>query len=103
MALDKIIYAVHPVAPEVKKEVNAQGFKLLDARFAPEGERIMDGQTGEEYKPAAAPLDLTREGIADMDKADLLDLLESHGWDGDKRLGVDKLREALIGIVFVGA
>lgn len=49
----------------------------------------------------AAPLDLTRDGIGAMDKPELLELLEAHGWDGDKRLGVDKLREALIGIVFI--
>ena len=46
---------------------------------------------------------LTREGIAEMDKADVLDLLEAHGWDGDKRLGVGRLREALIAIMFVDA
>lgn len=47
--------------------------------------------------------DLTREAIADMDKAEVLEWLDAHGWDGDKRLGVEKLRDALVAIVFVEA
>ena len=31
----KIAYEVHPVSPERKKELRAQGFKILDARFDP--------------------------------------------------------------------
>lgn len=50
----------------------------------------------------ADAIDLTREGIAAMEKPELLDLLDAHGWDGDKRLGVDKLRDAMTAIVFVG-
>lgn len=45
----------------------------------------------------------TREAIATMDKAEVLEWLDAHGWDGDKRLGVEKLRDALIGIMFVEA
>lgn len=44
----------------------------------------------------------TREAIAAMDKAEVLEWLEAHGWDGDKRLGVEKLRDALTAIMFVG-
>lgn len=58
----KIIYATHPLRPEIKAEAVASGCKIIDAAFAPEGERIMDGQTGEEVgaekpkaKPKAAP------------------------------------------------
>ncbi|WP_313349375.1 hypothetical protein [Paracoccus sp. (in: a-proteobacteria)] len=42
----KTIYATHPVRPEIKAWVLANGGRIIDARFAPEGERIMDGQTG---------------------------------------------------------
>ncbi|QDP54141.1 MAG: hypothetical protein GOVbin4685_1 [Prokaryotic dsDNA virus sp.] len=31
----KIAYEPHPVTPERKAELRAQGFKILDARFAP--------------------------------------------------------------------
>lgn len=44
----------------------------------------------------------TREGIAAMGKDELLELLDAHGWDGDKRLGVEKLRDALTEIMFIG-
>ncbi len=63
----------------------------------------LDEWASQGWAVEATPLDLTREGIAAMEKPELLELLEAHGWDGDKRLGVDKLREALTGIVFVEA
>lgn len=52
-------------------------------------------------QPVTKTDEFTRESIAAMNKADVLDLLDMHGWDGDKRLGVDKLRAALIDIMFV--
>lgn len=33
----KIHYEPHPVTPERKAELRAQGFKIVDAKFAPEG------------------------------------------------------------------
>lgn len=33
----KICYEPHPVTPERKAELRAQGFKIVDAAFAPEG------------------------------------------------------------------
>jgi len=33
----KIAYEPHPVSPDRKAELRAQGFKILDAVFAPEG------------------------------------------------------------------
>lgn len=36
MAQAEIIYEPHPVSPERKAELRAQGFKIIDARFAPE-------------------------------------------------------------------
>lgn len=32
---DKIAYEPHPVSPERKKELRAQGYKILDAVFKP--------------------------------------------------------------------
>ena len=31
----KIAYEPHPVSPERKAELRAQGFKIIDAQFAP--------------------------------------------------------------------
>lgn len=33
--MNEIKYLVHPVSPEEKAKVRAEGFKILDARFAP--------------------------------------------------------------------
>lgn len=54
----KTIYTTHPVDPEVKAEIRSKGGKIIDARFAPEGEEIIDGQTGaavKAEKPKADP------------------------------------------------
>jgi hypothetical protein len=37
---DKIKYLEHPVTPEEKKKYRDQGYKILDAKFAPKGERV---------------------------------------------------------------
>lgn len=96
MAFNGIAYEPHPVSPERKRELNAQGLKVVDARFAP------DGYFAELPEPQGDALDLTPDGVAAMDKPELLKLLEARGWDGDKRLGPEKLREALAAIVFIG-
>jgi len=36
----QIAYEPHPVTPERKAELRAQGFKIIDARFAPPGEAV---------------------------------------------------------------
>lgn len=35
MKLTKVKYVKHPVSPEAKRELNKQGYKVLDARFDP--------------------------------------------------------------------
>jgi hypothetical protein len=37
--MKKIIYEPHPVTPERKAELIAQGYKIIDAVFAPESEK----------------------------------------------------------------
>lgn len=56
---------------------------------------------GWEVPGVSDTLDLTREGIAKMPKADVIGLLEAHGV-GKPEGSVSDLREQLIGIVFVG-
>ena len=43
----KTIYEPHPVSPERKAELQAQGYRILDARFAPAEEKKVE--------PVAAP------------------------------------------------
>lgn len=83
----QIIYEPHPVTPERKAELVAAGYKILDARFAPE---------------QAAFDPFSREGIARMGKADVLDLIEAHGGKANKRKPVEALREDLAALMFVG-
>ncbi len=42
MAFSDIAYEPHPVTPERKRELNKQGFKIIDARFAPDDEAEPD-------------------------------------------------------------
>lgn len=34
---EKVIYEKHPVSPERKAELRQKGYKIIDARFAPDG------------------------------------------------------------------
>lgn len=61
MQTDKTIYATHPVTAEVKALVNRHGARIIDARFAPEGARIMDGQTGDPVEDQGDAVDPTPE------------------------------------------
>lgn len=47
--------------------------------------------------------ELTRESIAKMKKADVVDLLVLHGFDPDRRRSVAKLRNDLIAVMFIDA
>lgn len=33
--MEKVIYEPHPVTPERRAELRAQGYKIIDAQFAP--------------------------------------------------------------------
>lgn len=83
----EIRYEKHPVSPERKAELRKQGFKIIDARFAPKGE---------------ATDELTREGIAKMKRADVVEHLEAHGLtEGDcEGVKVGDLRDMLTNAVF---
>lgn len=35
----QIKYEPHPVSPERKKELHAQGYRIIDAKFAPKSEQ----------------------------------------------------------------
>lgn len=37
----EIIYVIHPVSPEQKEKLSAKG-RIVDARYAPEGAKILD-------------------------------------------------------------
>jgi hypothetical protein len=47
------IYEPHPVSPERKAELLENGFKIIDARFAPAEEAPAEEAPAEEAKPVA--------------------------------------------------
>lgn len=55
VVLDKVAYEAHPVSMDRKRELNAKGFKIIDARFKPDGSDLaddglrIDGPTVEQY------------------------------------------------------
>lgn len=51
----QIVYEPHPVSPERKAELVAQGFKIIDARFAPVEEQPADLAPKRHRKVKAAP------------------------------------------------
>ncbi len=67
----KIAYEPHPVSPERKAELRSQGFKIVDAKFKPLGDKVAvgadaDGIQAEETEAAseteAHPLDHDGDG-----------------------------------------
>ena len=45
MKKEKIAYTVHPVSAELKEKLNGDGYKILDARFAGDGDKIFNQPT----------------------------------------------------------
>tara|TARA_R110002020_G_C15697138_1_gene720456 strand:- start:9 stop:179 length:171 start_codon:yes stop_codon:yes gene_type:complete len=50
----KIAYEPHPVTPERKAELRAQGFKIIDARFAPADKPAAEEKPKRRRKKAAS-------------------------------------------------
>ena len=46
----EIIYVEMPISIEQKKEYNRQGYRVVDAQFAPEGYELPEGQAAAEPK-----------------------------------------------------
>ena len=46
----KIIYVEMPISIEQKKEYNRQGYRVVDAQFAPEGYELPEGLAAAEPK-----------------------------------------------------
>src|SRR5690606_7735981 len=91
MKADKIIYEPHPVSPERKAQLRAEGYKILDAKFLPEGElenlAIPDvGAIAGDNKPDDAEV---------AEKDELIAALKELGVRRDRRTSVENLRDAL--------
>lgn len=56
---EKIIYEKHPVSPERKAELRAEGYKIIDAQFKPAD----DGKLPEAEQRAALIAELQERGV----------------------------------------
>tara|TARA_Y100000296_G_scaffold83214_1_gene113619 strand:+ start:1198 stop:1479 length:282 start_codon:yes stop_codon:yes gene_type:complete len=90
----KIAYEPHPVTPERKAELKAQGFKIIDARFAPEGHRAPAEASGGGIPAAPADVDALKKG-------EVRELLDAHGVEVEKGATVQGMREQLKAVMFV--
>lgn len=67
----KVIYEPHPVSPERKAELRAQGFKIIDKVFEPSASLREDGPTIAEYVAAGyLAANYPPEGFASRSSAD---------------------------------
>lgn len=87
-----IHYEPHPVTPERKAELVAQGVTIIDARYKPAD--LVAEEAGEE-----APA-ITRESIDTMTRRELVQCLEAHGVEGATGK-VSDLRNWLKQVVFI--
>lgn len=83
------------ILPTVKIIADTErGWVIINkSDFDPDQHEVFDG--------GAVALDLTPEGIDDMAKPDVIEMLEAHGVSPDGRRGVDFLRDELKKVVFV--
>ena len=57
-----IAYVTHPVTRSLKEYILGRGYRIIDARFAPEGADLIDGQA---EAPDAEPVDLNIEATTE--------------------------------------
>lgn len=109
--LDKIAYEPHPVLPERKRKLNAKGYRIIDARFAPDDAKPAeemprnDGPTVEQYVAAGylatnyPPQDYasrsTPEEIAAAVAAQAGNGKIDLGTDGGDQISEDELRKII--------
>lgn len=70
----KIAYEPHPVSPERKAELRAQGFKIIDKRFQPK--HLIEEKPPVEEGPKGNP---TKSEVATMKKSECVDFLVANG------------------------
>lgn len=51
----KVIYEKHPVSPERKAELRAEGFKIIDAQFDPNPEALTKIEKADKKAQAQKP------------------------------------------------
>ncbi|MEO1108268.1 MAG: hypothetical protein AAFX90_10130 [Pseudomonadota bacterium] len=94
--MTEVAYVKHPVTKEQKAALRAEGLKIIDARFAPEGAEII------ELNPEnGLPVPGSPEDVDALERDDVVELLKAHGVESPKGK-VDELKAALKQVMFVG-
>lgn len=73
----EVVYEPHPVTPERKAELRAAGYKIIDARFAP-NPKVGRVDQGDDDAAKAGLADARAEYEAKLGKKPW------HGWDADE-------------------
>lgn len=101
----KIKYVKHPVSKELKAELRAQGYTIIDARFAPPEvrEAMCDAEaqaSGDASTDGGVTVDgyesLTEESLADLSKEELSDIARNLGVQFHGSSGAEKIMRAII-------
>lgn len=77
----KTIFVTHPVAPERKAELRSNGYRIVDARFAKEGDTIYSEDGGNDIG------DVTVDDVIDM--INQLDKSNADLWTSDNKPKVE--------------
>lgn len=112
----KIIYQKHPVTPEQKADLRSQGYKIIDAAFAPAGyehpSTLLERAEGQaKAEPEAKATERTEaeklavdatdadttpgDGLDEMGADQLHVLAKERGLSVHHKAGAEKVREAL--------
>ena len=59
--MKEVHYEPHPVSPQRKRELQGQGYKIIDARFAPPGNASIEPAASKRARRAAAAQQHTKE------------------------------------------
>lgn len=89
--MTEIAYEPHPVSPERKAELRAEGKKIVDIRFKPSGSTAVR----READPLAGA---TRKGLAKARKDELIEAANHLKIDASGK--ADELRKRIAGVLF---
>lgn len=102
----KVKYVKHPVSKELKAELRAQGYTIIDIRFAPpevreavrdaEAQEASGGASTDDGVTVDGYESLTEESLADLSKEELSDIARNLGVQFHGSSGAEKIMRAII-------
>lgn len=99
MHLNPEFWAISSPRADATEVLVDQGFDNIAAHYETAGAKVVMSSDVDSIEPVAG--ELTKEAIAEMGKANVIELLEAHGIDPDGRRSVAFLRDELTATMFV--